>query len=88
MYAARDTNRTTFKRRLSLLACSLTVVLLLLALVAGNAACTKAQPAPAKTTPSTAPAPTVAPQPSPSVKACPAYTRYNPKTGSCDKIHF
>ena len=29
-----------------------------------------------------------APAPAPTVKACPASTRYNPKTQTCDKIRF
>jgi hypothetical protein len=83
MQAANKASRASTTPRLTLLMSSLTLLLLLLSLIAVTAACATTQTQPTK-----APAPTTTPQSPNGVKACPAYTRYNPKTGTCDKIRF
>lgn len=79
----RETVRTHTPTRLTRLMSVLTFSLLLALLIAVNVGCMTKQP-----TPSKPPVPTVAPKPPAPVKACPAATRYNPKTGSCDKIRL
>jgi len=67
--------------RLTRLMSALTFLLLLASLIVVSAGCANGQAKPNK-----APAPAVSPKPV--VKACPASSRYNPKTHACDKIRL
>jgi hypothetical protein len=71
--------------------------LILLSLVGAAGACQKGSSSRSVKAPTPAPVSrsgggsspsTSVPGPAPSVKACPASTRYNPKTGRCDRYRF
>jgi hypothetical protein len=63
-----------------------TLVLLSAVAVAGACRTSSAHPGKAPAVASTPR--TTAPKQAPPTKACPASTRYNPKTGRCDKYRF
>jgi hypothetical protein len=79
-----------------LLCCLLVALVLLSAATVAGACRVGSSSHPAKTPVpapisrgNTSPAPSkTAPKSAPSVKACPASSRYNPKTASCERIRF
>jgi hypothetical protein len=72
------------------LLCCLLVALVLLSLATVAGACRVGSSSHPAKTPARAPISrsTTAPKPAPNVKACPASSRYNPKTASCERIRF